>query len=171
VDDPASLGAAAASLPGTDTWVIQYVDARGQDGKTRKYRVMIIDGKLFPLHVAVSDHWKVHYFTADMAERPDHRAEDAAFLDDMAGILGPRALHALERVRDALGLDYGGIDFALSPAGGIILFEANATMTVPLPPADRKWDYRRPAVDRVLHAVRTMLIGRATTHDPGRHPD
>jgi hypothetical protein len=27
---------------------------------------MIIDGEIYPLHLAVSRHWKVHYFTADL---------------------------------------------------------------------------------------------------------
>jgi Tetratricopeptide repeat len=161
VDGAADLAAAASSLPGDELWVIQYLDARGRDGKARKYRVMIIDRTLYPLHVAVSDQWKVHYFTADMAESPPHRAEDAAFLENMAGVLGPRAVRALEHVRDALGLDYAGVDFALAPSGDIILFEANATMTVSAPGADPKWDYRRAPVERILRAVRAMLLGRA----------
>ena len=45
-----------------------------RDGIARKYRVMIVDGELYPLHLAISRHWKVHYFTADMADDPDHRA-------------------------------------------------------------------------------------------------
>jgi glutathione synthase/RimK-type ligase-like ATP-grasp enzyme len=168
VDGPDDLAAAASSLPGDDVWIIQYLDARGRDGKARKYRVMIVDGKLYPLHVAVADHWKVHYFTADMNERPEHRGEDAAFLESMAGVLGPRAVRGLEQVRDALGLDYGGIDFAIGPAGEVILFEANATMTVNAPAPDPKWDYRRAPVDRVLRAVRTMLLERALGTAEGR---
>jgi glutathione synthase/RimK-type ligase-like ATP-grasp enzyme len=162
VDGPDDLAVAANSLPGDDLWIIQYVDARGRDGKSRKYRVMIVDGHVYPLHVAVSAHWKVHYFTADMAESPQHRAEDAMFLANMAGVLGPRAMRGLEQVRDALRLDYGGIDFALGPAGEVILFEANATMTVNVPVADPKWNYRRAPVERILRAVRAMLLARAT---------
>lgn len=162
VDEPNDLAAAVNTLPGGDLWVLQYVDARGRDGRVRKYRVMIIDGKLYPLHVAVSDRWKVHYFTADMAESPRHRAEDAAFLNNMAGILGSRAMRGLEQVRDALALDYAGVDFTLGPAGEIILFEANATMTVNAPPANPIWDYRRAPVERIFCAVRAMLLERAT---------
>ena len=42
---------------GLDVIVMQYLDARGPDGKTRKYRVMMIDGEIYPLHVAISSHW------------------------------------------------------------------------------------------------------------------
>jgi hypothetical protein len=126
----------------------------------RKYRVMMIGGELYPLHVAISSHWKIHYFTADMAERADHRAEDARFLENIPEVLGPRAMEALAHIQATLGLDYAGIDFGLSATGDLLLFEANATMVVNPPEPDERWAYRRPAVERIFAAVRRML----TTH-------
>jgi hypothetical protein len=161
VADAGELTAAATALPGDDVLVIAYLDARGVDGNFRKYRIIIVDGRIYPLHLAVSRHWKVHYFSADMADRPDYRREDAAFLDDMPKALGGKAVAALERIRDALGLDYGGIDFGLGPAGDVLLFEANATMVVNPPDPDERWAYRGSAVARILDAIRAMMIGRA----------
>ena len=86
-----SAGRRGGQLPGKELTVIEFLNARGADGKVRKYRVMMIDGQLYPLHVAISSQWKIHYFTAEMAERADHRAEDAEFLENMPGVLGPRA--------------------------------------------------------------------------------
>ena len=114
VETIAQLPAALAELPGDDLTVLRYLDARGPDGKVRKYRVMMIDGGLYPLHVAISSHWKIHYFTAEMADNPEHRAEDAEFLENMAAVLGPRAMAALAEIQSRLGLDYAGIDFGLS---------------------------------------------------------
>jgi hypothetical protein len=122
---------------------------------------MMVDGALLPLHLAVSPHWKVHHFTADMQDRPEHRAEEAAFLADMRAVLGQTALAALGRIGAALGLDYGGIDFALSPRGEVLLFEANATMTVVPPVAGSIWEYRRVAVEAVIERTRAMLLRRA----------
>ena len=163
VEDAAELAAAAERLPGDLLLAIEYLDARGRDGNARKYRVMIIDGVIYPLHLAISRSWKVHYFTADMADNPEHRAEDAAFLSDMAGTLGPEATAALRRIGDALGLDYAGVDFGLAPDGKVLLFEANATMAVYPPGADQRWVYRRDPVGRIFEAVRAMMIGRAAT--------
>lgn len=126
---------------------------------------MFVNGVLYPLHLAVSHSWKVHYFTADMADSPENRAEDAAFLADMAGTLGPEAVAALGRIRDALGLDYGGVDFGLGADGKILLFEANATMAVHPPDADERWAYRRQPVARILDAVTAMMTGRAAPSD------
>jgi hypothetical protein len=162
VDRPDDLAAALAGLPGDEFLVIEYLDARGHDGNARKYRVMFIDGVAYPLHLAISRLWKVHYFTSDMAERPDHRAEEAAFLDDMTAALGKRAVAALDRISAALGLDYGGVDFGIGASGEVLLFEANATMVVIPPSDDERWAHRRAAVTRILDAVVAMLHTRAS---------
>ena len=46
-----------------------------------------------------SHQWKVHYFSADMADNAEHRAEDEAFLlGDMPAALVARAMSALEGI-------------------------------------------------------------------------
>jgi hypothetical protein len=119
---------------------------------------MMIGGRLYPLHLAISSRWKIHYFTADMSEHPEHRAEDAAFLADMAGVLGPSVMRRLEQVRDALALDYGGIDFAVDAKDRVVVFEANATMSILPPPPDEIWAYRRGPIERAGNATRAMLL-------------
>jgi hypothetical protein len=103
----------------------------------------------------------IHYFTADMADSPEHRAEDAEFLENMPVVLGRQATDALAEIQSRLGLDYAGIDFGLSARGEILLFEANATMVVNPPEPDEKWAYRRPAIERIYAAVRNMLMGKS----------
>ena len=160
---PEQLAGAVGDFPGDDAWLIERLDARDDAGLFRKYRVMFIDGALYPLHLALSRDWKVHYFTADMAGSLDNRAKDEAFLNDMAGTIGPRAMAGLERICAVLGLDYGGIDFAVNTQGDVLFFEANATMVVYPPLADPKWAYRGAAVGTVLAAVQTMLLRRLRT--------
>jgi aromatic-L-amino-acid/L-tryptophan decarboxylase len=161
VDSAREMPAAVDGLPSEALTTIEYLDSRGADGKFRKYRVMAIGGRLYPLHVAISSHWKIHYFTAEMADNAVHRVEDARFLENMPDVLGPRAMAALEAIQSTLGLDYAGIDFGLSPSGDVLLFESNATMVVNPPEPDERWAYRRPAVDRVFAAVRRMLLEKA----------
>jgi hypothetical protein len=166
VESVAALGDGVAELRGPgdaagQVTAIEYLDARGADGWVRKYRVMMVGGRLYPLHLAISKQWKVHYFSADMRDHPEHREEEAKFLADMPGVLGANAMAALEQLSAAIGLDYGGIDFALNQRGEILLFEANATMVVEQPDGDPRWDYRRAAVERIHGAVRDLLLASA----------
>ncbi len=163
VSNERDLAPAIAALPGTVLNVIRYLDSRGKDGKTRKYRVMMIGGELYPAHLAVSERWKVHYSTADMDDNPENRAEDEAFLRDMRSSLGERAYRAIEAIRDELALDYAGVDFGLDGDGNLLLYEANACMNVPLPGPDPKWDYRRAPVARILEATRQMAHEKAVS--------
>jgi tetratricopeptide (TPR) repeat protein len=161
VENAAGLSAAAAGLPGSELLVIEYLDARGHDGSARKFRVMMIGGKIYPLHLAISRDWKVHYFTSDMADKPDHRLEEGKFLADMPAVLGEKACRALEGIRDALGLDYAGIDFGLNASGDLLLFEANATMVIAVPHNDERWAYRRTAISGIIGAVVAMIRQKA----------
>jgi tetratricopeptide (TPR) repeat protein len=162
VDSAVDLAAAVAELPGEDLLAIQLLDARGADGRWRKYRVMIVDGKLYPLHLAVASQWKVHYFSADMATNESYRLEEAIFLGDMREAIGDSAVDALEAIRVQLGLDYGGIDFGIDGDGNVLLFEANATMMVPPPDSNPLFLYRRPATERIFAAVEAMLLDRTS---------
>jgi Tfp pilus assembly protein PilF len=161
VGAPGELAAALARLPGDELYAIGFLDARGSDGKFRKYRMLFVDGALYPVHLAISPRWKVHYFSADMRDVPEHRDEEARFLADPPAWLGPKAMAGLAGVRDALGLDYGGIDFGLSPAGDVLVYEANATMAIYLPDGDERFTYRRAPIERIVAAARAMFVNRA----------
>jgi tetratricopeptide (TPR) repeat protein len=161
IEDREALAEALAALPGEELLAVQYLDARGADGMARKYRVMAIDGALYPLHLAVSADWKVHYFSAAMADNEAYRAEEKRFLEDMPGALGERAMAALGAIAGTMTLDYAGIDFALAPNGEVLFFEANATMVINPPDPDPVWDYRRAPIARALEAAKRMVMERA----------
>lgn len=153
----AELEAACAALPGDELLGIEFIETRSADGFFRKYRMMCIQGALYPAHLAISDTWKVHYQRSLTPTRAAFRAEESRFLADPQAVLGGRAVEALEAIFTTLGLDYAGIDFALDQKGGVICFEANATMVVPLPGkrvADR---YRRIAARAIHDAAKRMF--------------
>ena len=151
----------ASQLPGDELLVMEFLDARGADGMSRKYRVMWIDGRVYPLHLAISADWKVHYFSAAMASEPRYREEERRFLEAMPAILGPAGMKGLQQLGAALGLDYAGIDFGLSQSGAILVFEANATMVIAAPPPDPMWDYRRAAIEQARAAAIELVCTRA----------
>jgi hypothetical protein len=161
VEQREDLAAAILQLPGDELLAIEYLEARGADGTARKYRVMIIDGALYPLHLAISADWKVHYFTADMAANAAHREEERRFLEDMPGVLGAHAVAALGAIGKSLGLDYAGVDFGLAPDGALLFFEANATMVINPPDPNPVWHYRRAPIQAALDAAKRMLLAKA----------
>ena len=161
VDDARDYAQALRALGDRDDLVAApYVETHSSDGAWRKYRIMTVDGALYPLHLAIAAQWNVHYFSAEMAGRADYRAEETRFLSDPASVLGPRAWTALERLSAALGLDYAGIDFALADDGRIVVFEANAAMTVLHPDDDPRFAYRAAASEAIARAITRMVRRR-----------
>lgn len=158
LEDAGEVAAALEALPGEELFAIEFLDTRDATGAFAKYRVMTIDGRLYPLHLAISGNWKVHYFSAEMASRPAYRTLEERFLRDPRAALGEGTWAALERVAHEVGLHYAGIDFALDAEGRVVIFETNATMAVRYPQDEPMWTYRRYAVDAVLDAMREMLV-------------
>ena len=163
IEAPADLAGALAALPGAELFAIEFVDAFGADGWLRKYRVAFVDGELYPIHLALARQWKVHYFSAAMHDHPEHRDEEARFLADLPGTVGERGMRALATIARTLGLDFGGVDFGRTVDGRIVVFETNATMAIYPPGDDPRWDYRRPAIDGAIGAVRAMIVRRGLT--------
>ena len=157
LNDETDLPRSLAQLPGDELLAIDYIDARSNDGLTRKCRMMAIGGELYPVHAAVSRAWKVHYFSADMASNPEHRAEDEHFINDPEAVLPPAAMTALREIGFLLDLDYAGVDFSIDGRGRLIVFEANATMSMVPPDPDPRFSYRVGAVNRVFAAFDAML--------------
>jgi Flp pilus assembly protein TadD len=148
------------NLPGDAVFVTEFLDSRSCDSVFRKYRVMSIDGCIYPIHLAISPKWKVHYFTSDMANNEQYRKEEEAYLNDFASFLGPSTISALEGISRTLGLDYCGIDFGVDRDGNVLLYEANATMTIGSAPDHSMWGYKRTAIANATIATKRMFRKR-----------
>jgi hypothetical protein len=159
------LAKVAATLPGDRLLAIELLDARGADGHYRKYRVLSIGGQLYPVHLARSTQWKVHYFSADQVRTPDAIAEEEAFLADMPRAIGPRAMRAIQEAAQRIGLDYFGIDFALDPNGNALFFEANATMRAVIPLEKEQAEARRHAAIAANAALRDLVLRAAGANE------
>jgi len=169
VDRAEDLAPALESLPGEIVLAIEYLDGRGADGKYRKFRAIIVDCDLYPLHLAISSDWKVHYGSAQMNEAA-HRAEEERFLSDMPAFLGERTMRALRSIALAMDLEFGGIDFGVDANGNVLLYESNATMTVVIPEQHDTATYRRLPAERIVLAVIKMLARLSARVDRLRSP-
>lgn len=107
-----------------------YVDFRSEDGYFRKYRMIFIDRKPYPYHLAISPQWMVHYYTAGMEDCAWKLEEEKRYLEQPEAVLGSAGMQALTEIGERLDLDYAGIDFSIMPDGRILVFEANPSMLV-----------------------------------------
>jgi len=142
-------------------------DFRGADGFYRKYRVIFVDRVPYAYHLAISPHWMVHYFSADMLAAPWKRAEERAFLEDKATVLGANAMAAITTIGQRLDLDFAGIDFSMLPDGRVLVFEANATMLVHLNDSPVDFPYKHVAVPAIVTAFGAMLARHAARYPSG----
>ena len=149
VEDAARLEAACTE-PGT-YFLIEYVDFQSADGLYRKCRFWSFGGQTIFRHMIVTDSWNVHVKdrTRFMLDRDDLIAEEVQRLVRLEGEF-PDAVHAtFDAVKQRMGLDFFGMDFALTPEGQVLMFEANATMSFFPLVAHPRFDYlgklREPA--------------------------
>jgi hypothetical protein len=141
-------------------YLSHFIDYRSADGYYRKYRIIFIDRRPYPYHLAIGPQWIVHYYTADMESHAWKISEEWAFLQDPAGVLGAAAMAAITAIGVAMDLDYAGIDFSLLPDGRVLVFEANPTMLVHPVGDDGPLQHKNATIDRILDAFDEMLEGK-----------
>jgi tetratricopeptide (TPR) repeat protein len=146
--------------PGEDCYLTGFVDYRAADGFYRKYRMIFVDRQPYPYHLAISPHWLVHYFSADMLAEPWKRDEERRFLEDPAAVLGSAGMAAIAEIARRLDLDFAGIDFSILPDGRILVFEANATMRVHLHDRIEDFPYKHIHVPKIFQAFTRMIEER-----------
>jgi tetratricopeptide (TPR) repeat protein len=146
--------------PGEDLYLTAFRDFRSADGYHRKYRMIFVDRRAYPYHLAVSPRWLVHHGAAGMEGDAARIAEELAFLREPETAIGPRALAAVRAVGQRLDLDYAGLDFSILPDGEVLVFEANATMLVHPEAPTSPFAHKNPFVRTILDAFRALLVPR-----------
>ncbi len=162
LDSSASIAAYLTEHPDDDFFVSRYVDYRSPDGQFRKYRIVFVEGRPFAVHMAISDHWMVHYLNAGMAENPAKRDEEARFMANFDRDFAHRHAAALSGIAARVELDYFGIDCAETPDGRLLIFEVDSALVVhDMDPSD-VFPYKQPQMKQIFEAFRGMLRRRMT---------
>lgn len=167
IEDASKLAAYLAAIAPdavAEFYISRFVDYRGADGLFRKYRIMLIDGRPYVCHMAISEHWMIHYLNAGMAENAAKRAEEARFMATFEMGFALRHARAFQSVDEVLQLDYVGLDCAESRDGELLIFEADSDMVVHnMDPVDM-FPYKVPAMRKIFDAFHAMLVGRIERH-------
>lgn len=158
-NSPEELAAYATRVDAQMFFVSPFIDY-SNDGLFRKYRIVFVDGEPYPVHLAISPNWMIHYYNAPMAEHPWMREEEARFLADLRSVFhGPldEALHALAA---AVGLEYFGIDCSIGRDQRLLVFEADPAMLVHTTDPVELYPYKHEYVPRIYRALERMIDRR-----------
>ena len=147
---------------GEDSFFVSpFVDYAGKDGLFRKYRIAMIDGRPFPVHMAIAEEWKVWYLNADMALNVAHRTEEAKFMQFFDENFGRRHARALAELARRVDLDYFLIDCAETRDGDLLVFEADHCAIVHDMDPVNVYPYKPGAMKKLFEAFGGMLRRRA----------
>ncbi|HTH59231.1 MAG TPA: tetratricopeptide repeat protein [Paraburkholderia sp.] len=155
VDDRDQLEAFLSRIGAAHYYVTPFVDYRSEDGYFRKYRFIYVGDEILPYHLAIDEKWKIHHATTPMTNFPWMQDEERDFLADPWRVFGAPQQSALRSIRNAIGLDYFGIDCSLTPEGEIVVFEVNATMLVH--GKNEGFPYKNEAVGQIRQAFHSLL--------------
>jgi hypothetical protein len=158
LDDAKAIPRYLASRPENIFYLAPYVDYRGPDGQFRKYRIALIDQRPYACHMAISDHWIVHYMNAGMRESVAKRAEEERFFATFDDDFARRHEDALQWIARKLELEYVGVDCGETSDGELLIFEVDSGMTVHAMDPPGIFPYKAPQMATVFRAFREMLI-------------
>ena len=140
-----------------DDWIItEFIDTRGEDGLFRKYGAFLVNGRIIPRHLHISQHWMIKRSDPETVART--KDEEWAYARDNPHADELREIFALANT------DYGRIDYAIHD-GGIRIFEINTNPQILNPGQSRD-----PARSRVKQLFADRFIGELQKMESIEHP-
>jgi hypothetical protein len=172
VDNREALGKYLSQFSGSvkEFFIAPFIDYRGADGLFRKYRIVFFEGRPFLCHMALSDHWMIHYLNAGMSEDEAKRTKEAQAMETFDDDFARRHQAALAVISDRLGVDYLVIDCSELPDGRLLLFEADIAMVIHSMDPPAIFPYKQAHMAKVFTGFRAM-IDRAAVRPPGLAQD
>ncbi len=161
LSDPQALSAYLAKVEATEFFVAPFIEYAGSDGLYRKYRIALIGGKAFISHLAISEHWMVHYLNSGMSTDGAKRDEEARAMENFDQDFAGRHAKGLAELCEKIELDYFGIDCAETADGRLLLFEADVAMIIHSMDEPELYPYKAPAMQKLFAGFNAMLMSTA----------
>jgi hypothetical protein len=161
LDDRPALARYLDERAEQEFFVSRFVDYANEDGLFRKYRVVFIDGRPYPCHMAIADRWDIWYLNAKMSDSAPKRLEEETFTRTFDIGFARRHRTALAGMAERVGLDYFTIDCAENKRGDLLIFEADNTAVVHNMDSPELFPYKPPQMRAIFEAFAAMLVRRA----------
>lgn len=157
IDSADEIAAYLQSRPEQMFFLSRFVDYRNPDRLYRKYRVVLVGGQAYAGHMAISEHWMIHYLNAQMSDSQEKRDEEARFMQDFDADFGARHRQALQAIQQAAGLDYLVIDCAEASDGRLLVFEIDSAAVIHAMDSAEIFPYKQAQVKKVFGAFHALL--------------
>ena len=155
-ETPEAISEYLAHQPAAEFYLSPYIEYRSPDRLFRKYRIVWIDGRPYPVHMAIASDWRVWSLNAEMSETSARREEEA-FLSDFDSGFGSRHAVALQEIVRRFDLEYIGIDCAETQDGELLVFEGSIALAVHDMDPPELYPYKSPQMKRLFQAFVEML--------------
>jgi glutathione synthase/RimK-type ligase-like ATP-grasp enzyme len=164
LDGPDAIGRYLDTRPEQEFFIARFVDYASRDGLFRKYRIVFIDGRPYPCHMAIADRWDIWYLNAGMSVSASKRLEEQTFMRTFDIAFARRHATALAEITGRIGLDYFTVDCAETGNGSLLIFEADNTAIVHDMDPPEIFPYKAPQMRKIFDAFAAMLDRRARQH-------
>lgn len=174
LDNPSAVSDYLQTVIDSEFYVSPFIDYCSADGLFRKYRIVLIDGRPYACHMALSTKWMVHYLNAGMADSAVKRAEEAQWMASFDQDFARRHAQALRTIAERVQLDYLVIDCAETNAGDLLVFEIDSGAVVHAMDPVEVFPYKPPQMRKIFSAFRELLIKAqhgTLSRDAGSHDD
>lgn len=156
IETDSALTTYLAQVDADHFYLSAFIDYAGPDGLYRKYRLVLINGQAYASHMAISEHWMIHYLNAGMYDSAQKRAEEEAFMANFAQFAA-RHQNALDSIQQRAGLEYLCIDCAETQDGQLLIFEIDHAMVVHALDSTELFPYKQVYMGQVKQAFEQFL--------------
>lgn len=163
IENFAQLDSYLSNSADSDYFVAPFIDYKNPHGEYQKYRIMLVNGQPFIAHMAISDHWMIHYLNAGMLDCATKRFSEAQAMGSFDHNFAAKHQRAFAQLTQAVGLDYFGIDCAETQDGKLLIFEACASLNIHAMDCEKIFPYKKPQMQKIFDAFQQMLIDKISS--------
>lgn len=134
-------------------YMIEYVDYMSVDGYYRKMRYWIVGDKVIPRHLVIATSWNISYDIKKemMGNKQELQKEEKQFMKNTH----PDIIKKCLEIKEALKLDYFGIDCSIDEKGNMLVFEATPCMALL---EDKNFPYINTAIPRIHRVTHDLIL-------------
>jgi hypothetical protein len=163
ISNPRELDLYLAQHPQAAFYLAPFLNLQNPDGLYRKFRVALIQGTPYVSHLAISEHWVVHYKSAQMELNETKKQEEMRFMQEFEPRIAQPFESIFKEIYRLIPLHYLVLDCGLTHLGELIIFEIDNSAWVHNTDSEELFPYKNTVMQKTLDAFEHMLRQHAHT--------